>query len=232
VSRGRIATLLACGFLLLPAGAFAAASDIQLWPSVGFNHGLGERWGAHLVVRARFDDDVSETKDVLLRPFVTFRANDNIVLDLGYDYLHSFTASSENRFWQAAQHRFLWREISVSNRIRVDERWIEGVNGVVARFRYRLRTTHPLWSPDWYGVISDEVLANMNDQGSGPPQGFEQNRLRFALGFRIKNRLRIESGYEYQYVQSRGGADTNTHTFLIEVSLDTGRGPLLPWDPR
>jgi len=196
------------------------------------NHGLGDHFGAHFVARARFDDDVSETKDYLLRPFVSWRATHGVTVDLGYDYLHSFTSSTEHRIWQAVQHKHQWQKFVVSNRIRIDERFVDDVSGVIARFRYRLRATHPLWSSHWYGVVSDEVLANVNDRGSGPAYGFEQNRLRFAVGGNILDRLRIESGYEYQYVESRSGTTTNTHSFIIEFSLDTGDRPLMPWDPR
>jgi hypothetical protein len=215
--------------LLGPSSAFATESDIQLWPSVAVNHGVGDSFGVHFMARARFDDDVSEIKDYLLRPFVSWRPIHSVTLDLGYDYLHSYTASSENRIWQAAQHQLEWRDFLVSNRIRLDERFVEDVDGVVVRFRYRFRTVHPLWSPNWYGVISDEVLVNVNDQGEGPVYGFEQNRLRFALGGRFWTRLRAEAGYEYQFVRSRSGTDSNIHTFVIEFSLDTGNAPLLPW---
>jgi len=224
--------LVAGAILGLPAGALASESDIQLWPSLALNHGFGDHFGGHFIIRGRFTDDVSETKDYLLRPFVTWQPIHAVTLDLGYDYLHSFTSTSENRIWQAAQHQLEWREFNVSNRIRLDERFVEDVDGVVLRFRYRLRAIHPLWSSRFYAAISDEVFANVNDQGEGPTYGFEQNRLRFALGARFAHGLRIESGYEYQYVLSRSGTQTNTHTFLIEVSLDTGNRRLLRWDPR
>ena len=215
-----------------PSGARAADNDIQLWPSATISHGFGENFGAHFMARGRFDDDVSETKDYLLRPFVSWLPTKSVTLDLGYDYLHSFTSASENRIWQAGQHSITWHDLIASNRIRLDQRFIENVDGVVVRFRYRFRATHPLWSSWLYGVISDEVFTNVNDQGAGPIAGFEQNRLRFALDVRFKKRLRVESGYEYQYVKSRDGAETNTHTFIIEFSLSTNSEPLFHWDPR
>jgi hypothetical protein len=64
---------------------------------VTLNHGLGERWGVHLQARLRFDDDVSRTKDFLIRPFVSWRPLEPLTLDLGYDHLHSYHSRSENR---------------------------------------------------------------------------------------------------------------------------------------
>jgi hypothetical protein len=44
--------------------------------------------------------------------------------------------------------------------------------------------------------------------------------------------MMAEGGYEYQYVASRSGTDTNAHTLFIELSIDTGNQPLIPWIPR
>lgn len=226
-----LAGLVAGSVLLLSASARAAESDIQLWPVVTIHHGLGERWGAHLQTRVRLDDDVSQVKDVLVRPFVSWRPLDSLTLDLGYDYLDSFQTRSEHRIWQSAEHRLLRRDLVVRNRVRLDQRFVEDVDGVVLRFRYRLRGRHPIGGSGWYGAVSDEVFANVNDRGEGPVSGFEQNRLRFAVGG-ILGRLRAESGYEWQYVESRTGPARNVHVFFVEFSVDTGDLPGPPWSPR
>jgi hypothetical protein len=109
---------------------------------------------------------------------------------------------------------------------------VEDVPGVVVRFRYRFRVTHPIAGSVFYAALSDEVITNVNDQGSGPVYGFEQNRLRFALGGSYFKRLRSEVGYEYQYSQSRSGTDTNSHVSFIEVSVDTGTGRPFVWAPH
>ena len=72
------------------------------------NHALNARWGVHLAARVRLDDDVSEAKDSLIRPFVTWRPRERLDLDLGYDYLHSFQGSTEHRIWQSAEYSLGW----------------------------------------------------------------------------------------------------------------------------
>ena len=86
--------------LVWTTGARAADSDVQLWPVVTLHHGLTERWGAHLQVRGRFDEDVSHAKDLLVRPFASWRALDSLTVDLGYDYIHAFQADTEHRVWE------------------------------------------------------------------------------------------------------------------------------------
>lgn len=228
----RATSVLLLSVLLALSKSAAAEDDIELWPVVTVNYAFNERWGAHFQARVRLDDDVSEKKDYLLRPFVTWRPRERLTLDLGYDYLHSFQSSTEHRIWQAAEYRLGWGELTLKNRIRIDQRFVEDVDGVVARFRYRLRGTHPIAGSHWYGAISNEILTNLNEKDSGPGAGFDQNRLRFALGVGVSKRVRLEAGYEWQTLGSRSGAITHAHVFVVELSLDSSPRPGHPWSPR
>jgi len=222
MERSSLVALALAGVLLGPGFARATDSDIQLWPVVTLDHGINDTWGAHLQLRVRFDEDVTNTKDVLVRPFVTWRGLENLHVDLGYDYLGSIDGRSEHRLWLSGEHGLVWRDLKLGNRVRFDQRWVENVDGVVARFRYRLRGTHPIPGTDWYGALSDEVFTNLNDRGEGPVDGFEQNRLRAAVGSRLFGRVRAETGYEWQYVNRRSGGFVNRHVFLIELAIDSG----------
>lgn len=217
-----IANLLACALLLLHASAGAAEDDVQIWPVVTLHHGLSDHWGAHFQSRVRFDDDVSRAKDLLVRTFGSWTNLESLTFVLGYDYLHSFHAASEHRPWQAGEHRLRWRDLVVNNGIRLDQRFVEDVDGLVLRFRYRLRGTHPIAGSDWFGVLSNEVFANLNDRGAGPVSGFEQNRLRAAVGVRFLGNLRVESGYEWQYAERRSSGPVNRHVFFVSLFVDTG----------
>jgi hypothetical protein len=220
MERSSFVALALAGVLLGPSFASATDSDIQLWPVVTLDHGINEKWGAHLQLRVRFDEDVTHTKDVLVRPYLSWKAWGDLHVDLGYDYLGSIDGRSENRLWLSGEYVLGWRDLTFANRVRFDQRWVENVDGVVARFRYRLRGVHPIPGSDWYGALSDEVFANLNDRGEGPVHGFEQNRLRAAVGSRLFGRVRAETGYEWQYVDRRSGGFVNRHVFLIELAID------------
>lgn len=106
----------------------------------------------------------------------------------------------------------------------MDQRFVEGVGGVVLRGRYRLRATHPVGSARWYLAGSDEAFVNLNDRGEGPIDGFEQNRLRGAFGWRGK-RWRIEAGYEWQYARRRERSGEHRHVTFVELSFQTREAP-------
>jgi hypothetical protein len=184
--------------LLLLGVAPARADDVQQWTSASIHHALTDAFSGHLQVRIRAEDDISQAKDFMVRAYGSWHRG-SLALDLGYDYLYSFTSgtTSENRIWQAAEHRWHPSRFSVWNRVRLGERFYQGVDGVIVRFRYRLRVTHPIGSSRCYGVWGNEVFANVNDQSAGPVAGFEQNRMRFAPGVTFAG-LRMEFGYEWQ----------------------------------
>jgi len=127
----------------------------------------------------------------------------------------------EHRPFQLAEHRWepegpLPGDLVIKNRIRLDERFRSDADGVIARLRYRLRTTRRIAS-GLYLTVSNEIFANLNDRGSGPPQGFEQNRLRVAPGYAIMPGLRVEFGYEWHLVARRGQATDTRHVLFINL---------------
>ena len=68
----------------------------------------------------------------------------------GYDYLDSFEGRDEHRPWPTAHHAVHRGGFRLVHRLRLDERFVQGVDPVVARLRYRLSTTQNLWNSDWY----------------------------------------------------------------------------------
>ena len=57
-------------------------------------------------------------------------------------------------------------------------------------------------------------------------------RLRLRCLLRLRERLRAEWGYEWQYVERRSSPAVNRHVFFVELRIDTGGLPVFPWSPR
>jgi len=49
--------------------------------------------------------------------------------------------------------------------------------------------------------------------------GFEQNRLRGAVGLRLFGRIRTETGYEWQRVERRSRGSEDRHVLFVELAL-------------
>ncbi len=220
--------ILACVTLLIATGSHATDDDFQLWSIGRIHHAIDEDWSVSFMARGRFDEDASHSKDYLLRPYLSWTLVDNVpfvdslTVMAGYDYLHSFDGRDEHRAWQSAHHAVEHERLRVVHRVRLDERFIEGVDPTIVRFRYRLSTSYPFGDSEWYGFASDQVFVNINDDDQGPVEGFEQNRFRLGVGRHVFGRLRVEGGYEFQYARRRSNPDEFRHVAFLEFSLSTG----------
>ena len=207
-----------------PAAA-ETESDTQQWTTVRINHPIGDRWAVSLLSQVRFDDDVSDYKSVTLKPAVHVAFAQNWHLGLGYKYQDKNGGSVEHAAWQEAAFAPSFGKLALGHRLRLEERFIEGIGGVIARSRFRLRAAHPLWSSPWYLVGSEEVFVNLNSRGEGPVSGFEQNRLFAGLGVHLRGHVRAELGYLWRFQCERSGPDRSDHVISLNLLFDTRAKP-------
>jgi hypothetical protein len=202
--------------------ASATEDDTQQWTTIKVKHKLDDRLTLSLASRLRFDEDVSRAKDLFLRPAVEVEVLPPFSLGLGYDYIYSYASNSstEQRIWEQASVKLDLGDLSIANRLRIEQRFLDDADGVVVRARYRLRLVHPIGASPWRLIGSDEVFANLNSQGAGPVSGFEQNRLFGGVGRTFWDRLWIEAGYQWGYQEERDKQDQVTHSLLVNVTYD------------
>ena len=207
------------GLALVMAAPAGRADDLQQWSSLKVTHPLDERFELSLLLEGRFGDDISEVDTVIVRPDIGYHLTDHVKLFLGYDFFEQPQPgeNSENRVWQQLGITYHAGDLRIANRLRVEERIIENVDGVTVRARYRLRLSHPLADPDWRLIASNEIFANLNHEPGGPDEGFDQNRLFGGVGYRITPRLRLETGYQW-----RLETDSSDHIIVLGLFFHTG----------
>jgi hypothetical protein len=91
------------------------------------------------------------------------------------------------------------------------------------RLRYFLRNVIPFqktgdFQRGLFGAIQDEVFVNVTDLEKVNGKFFDQNRLYFAVGYRVNRKFDLEAGYMNQYVLGRNGR-TNNHIAQIASYL-------------
>lgn len=214
------AAAIASSLSILSLPADATESDEQLWATGRVHHPIGQRFAVSFLAQGRFADDMSESDAWLVRPAVDYRLWESVFVGAGYDYFRLIGRSEENRFWQEAALPLRFGDLVVGNRARIEQRWIEGVSGVVARFRYRIRCAHPIARSPAYLVFANELFVNLNDRGEGPKQGFEQNRLGGSLGIHVGRRVRAELGYQWRHLDLRS-SEKNDHVLTLNLFVDT-----------
>jgi hypothetical protein len=142
---------------------------------------------------------------------------------LGYGWTPNFSPDrNENRLWQQALYQsdeesWLWAQ-----RVRFEQRWVEGTGGTSFRLRYLARLNRYFSQDKILGAsIWDEVFWNFNSVSMGPQAGFDQNRVFLGPHIRLNSQTRFEFGYMNIFT-SQGLAATSfvNHAFVTYVYID------------
>jgi hypothetical protein len=90
--------------------------------------------------------------------------------------------------------------------MRLEERFIEGVDGMSVRLRVQGRALRTLGTSPWAAVLSHEVQVTLNETDNGPRQGLDRHRTTAGVQRRLADGWTIETSYLLQTV-ARTDAD-------------------------
>ena len=219
----------ALGFVSIAVFALAlvrpaeADMDVALWTTGRIHHQIDEDWSTSIWGQGRLTDDMSEADQLLVMPSLHFRVIPHVKLGVGFTYWAKRSSDEVDLSQELAlAHKF--GDLAIGNRFRLEERFINNVDDMVLRGRYRVHLAHPLGGGSLYAVAWNEVFTNLNwdDKGEGPPNGYEQNRLFGGLGIRAGGHWRFELGYLWRNFVRRGDADRrDDHIASLTVFYDT-----------
>jgi hypothetical protein len=89
-----------------------------------------------------------------------------------------------------------WLGVSWTHQIRMEQRYVGGVDGIIPRLRYPLHGSVPSRSnPERSYAFQNATRFNLSSNDTGPVDGFEQNRFYAGVGFKALPILRAELGY-------------------------------------
>jgi hypothetical protein len=215
----------ALGLVFPAAAAGQAQQDLQLWNLADLQHSFDDRWRSSFQWEIKFADDISEFSELILKTAGTYNFSPKTSLALGYTYQVKDHESNEQDIWQELHHTLPIKDVRLTNQFRLEERFLDGIGGIIPRIRYLIQAKHPLGSTK-YLVASEAIGFNLVDKGQGPVGGFEQNQVYVAIGFRWGKYTRIETGYLWKYERRRERADASDHVIRLRFLFGTrGRHP-------
>jgi len=191
------------------------------------NHQFDSPWAASFQAENRLADNMTSFDELILKPAGYYRLNPVWNLGAGFKYQKKADRANERDIWQEvfitpeSSTRFEWL-----HQIRLEQRFVGGVDGVIPRLRYLLHVKHPLGtSGKRYLVAQNATRFNLASNDTGPPDGFEQNRLYFGVGFHPLPTMRFEIGYLWRFQRQRELSDTNDHVLRLQFLFDTKSRP-------
>lgn len=218
------AALAATAAVAAPSPAHAYDIDSQAWGLFTFNARYPSGLRLYAEVQPRQGDDYSRFSQLLVRPAVGYHVTPKISAWLGYGWTPSFLPeyNNENRVFQQVLHEDSFRGMGLTNRFRLEERWIEGAGGTSVRVRHQTRISKPLGRERrWAAIAYDELFWNLNSTLRGPQAGYDQNRVYVGAGYNTDRHTRVELGYLASFINPpRGRPDRRLDVLVLTVNYN------------
>ena len=215
--------LLLIGPVLIAQNEKVIIHQSMLWTRYYNILNLNEKWSIHSEIENRIFLDPIQESSVDVRFQGRYKLNQYIEMGAGLAYFISpIQIPDTNDTFNVGDYR-LQQDIilkqnigtySISNRLQLDERWIENSDkkGLTSgtylnlRLRYRLQVDHVFWEKEakyFKGIINDEIMFNIDH--NAVYNTFDQNRIYIAGQMGFNKSLSLEVGYMKAFQQRPNG---------------------------
>ena len=206
-----LAALLACHSG--PARAQVDEDQTGAWYMYFFDGSANDAgWGFQGDIQYRNWDQGGDLEQLLLRGGITYKPKSaNVLFTLGYANIRSgefgpgdATVSEDRIYQEVGLPQKVGSRVYLRHRFRYEQRWVDNQD-FRTRFRYALFMNIPINREDlrqgaWYLSFYNEIFINgERDIGDGREvELFDRNRLYGAIGYSLRDSLRLQAGYMHQ----------------------------------
>ena len=219
-----------------PAGREVVNQPIE-WFSAASNIKLSNRLTLYIEGQFRYADDFDPMQYQARTSLDISLGKHWSISPLGYVYTWNYLygeqpasiINNEHRIYQQVTYKHKVRNVSVSHRARVEERFIqvhehegdvvayEGYDNHQIRFRYRFMATMPFKGDkvepkSFYTAVYDEVFMSRGESVSFHEP--DQNRIFAGIGYQFNSSFNILAGPLYQMLIKSNGAKQENNVGL------------------
>jgi hypothetical protein len=190
---------LACIAIVAFGAPPVAADDVQFWPTFSVYTPTTDGWKASVEVQGRWTDDLETYNRTVYRLNGGRSVTPRLELLGGWELTapSSSAVGREQRLWQQAEYTVRSGRWTVSNRVRLEQRFLAGVDEVASRLRCRFRLQHSVGGSKWTIGASEELWLHLTTVELAGQRGVDQNRLAVTAFRAVTPHLSIEPGYLY-----------------------------------
>lgn len=212
--------------LLLPLTSVVQATDDthEVWTSWQHQYRLTQDWQANSDIQLRSQDGGGPWRQIIVRPSVSFTLRPGLSTSVGYAYVENRSAdgrqSSEHRPWLQLQSQQTFGNGTLSQRVRLEQRFLESNQSDIYSDRARLhvRYQQPLATGKHYVAVQNEVFLHLSERDRLNGRTFDQNRLGLLAGWRVSPQWGVELGYSHVLLGLRDDERVN---HVLNVNLLT-----------
>ncbi len=222
--RFPVATLVAIA--VWPLGTPASArEDTQLWTSAAATVKLGQKWRLSQEVTARFSDDRNGLYEIESNTLLGYRLSDKMTIWAGYTHSPNYAGGDFTVMEHRAREQVTIDKLAkigagtLSGRLRLEQRWREGLAGTGWRLRPYAKYSLPLNEGGRTAlVLSHESYVNLNRTIFQQVEGYERMRNLIAISTPLANNVTAEIGYLNQHGFVPSADDSSDHVLSLAVS--------------
>lgn len=193
-------------------------NDLGLWTAVNIHAPITEKVQTRFQISPRWLDNTTDFSKFILHGLLGYKFNEHFSFYQGYAwsmiYIPNFRR--EQRPYQEAIISHDIGKISLDHRFRFEERFLQSVEGISLRARYRLKGAYPLDKlKKWSLVLFDEIFVNLNSHFEGPQAGIDQNRIYAGINHKFNENINSDLGYQLQYIHRSGSTRERLNHFIF-----------------
>jgi hypothetical protein len=191
--------------------------DFQSWNVARYTYKFNSKWSISQQVEIRFADNISSLDQAIFKLYSHVNFSEKFGLNFGFKYIIRPDSYDEIEPWQEFILPRKYGLLLASHQIRIEERFIQTVPGMLPRIRYKFHFSHPIGNSSLYYVGFGAVRFNLIEKGVGPVGGFEQLRMSIGIGFHLGGVTRLEIAYLYRYEVMRDQPNFNDSAISVNL---------------
>jgi hypothetical protein len=210
--------------LAVPTPALAAVEDGQLWTTVSATVKLADRWRFSQELVGRFSDNRNGLYEIESNSLIGFKVGKTVTLWSGYTHDPQYSRGHFTVMEQRAREQVTFDNVGMigrgklSARMRLEQRWRDGIDGTGWRARPYVKYAIPLHGKTSLN-LSNETFVNLNKTPFQRKSGIDRMRNLVSLSTPLSKTISGEAGYMNQYGFVRGDRDTMDHIAYFALSL-------------
>jgi hypothetical protein len=212
---------LAVGALSAPA---FAASDEQVWATGSVTVKLGDRWRLQEELTGRLSDNKNGLYEIESNTLLGYRLNKVVTVWAGYTHDPQYAGGDFTVMEHRAREQVTFDGFAklgqgkLNGRVRLEQRWRDGVDGTGWRLRPYLKYSLPIAGKTALN-LSSEPFFNLNTMAFQRQSGLDRVRNLVTVSTPLTSKLTGEVGYMNQHGFVRGGPDTSDNIAYFGMSL-------------
>jgi hypothetical protein len=192
----------------------------QVWLQAPTQFRVSEKVKILADVSPRFGFKDVGLNQFLVRTGLQYQPRKSVSYAIGFDTVDNYlpTRSHENRLWQQLQLQRRYRQLTLSARWRLEERYFTDKPGLSLRPRIMLKASHQLGKSRFSLVGSNELFLTINNMADGPAPGVDRNRLFAGLAIAVDRKRSLEAGYRVEYINKTDVDDETRRQLVVQLA--------------